>query len=145
MARLGFNIDEYHDQYELLPEGEYNMVITKIDIEENEALREERIVMTLSVLDGEYKNNSVIQYYKIVQPDEKRQTTARNMFAGVVKSALGTSNLPNNDTDILEKKIVNVTIVHREYNGKTYANVGRISPAKPDDNGNKPNYEEVPF
>lgn len=103
------------EQFVLIPEGDYNVTISAVT-EAKTKNEDDMWKLKLTIEDGEYKGKTILT-----------QLVFNDGGYGNIKklySAIFGTKLPKNceTTDILDESVV-VTVVHTEYNGKTYANV----------------------
>ena len=103
------------DQFVLIPEGDYEVTITDVTVSETQK-GDEMWKLKLTIQDGEYKGKTILT-----------QLVFNDGGYGNIKklySAIFGTKLPKNceTSDILDEAVI-VTVVHSEYNGKTYANV----------------------
>lgn len=103
------------DQFVLIPEGDYNVKISSVE-ESKTQKGDEMWKLRLTINEGEYKGKTILT-----------QLVFNDGGYGNIKklySAIFGTKLPNNceTTDILDE-VVCATVVHSDYNGKTYANV----------------------
>ena len=103
------------EQFVLVPEGDYEVTITEVNVSETQK-GDEMWKLKLAINDGEYKGKTL--FTQLVFND--------GGYGNIKKlySAIFGSKLPKNceTSDILDEQVI-VTVVHTEYNGKTYANV----------------------
>lgn len=103
------------EQFTLIPEGDYAVTISTVT-ESETSKGDEMWKLKLTIEDGEYKGKTILT-----------QLVFNDGGYGNIKklySAIFGSKLPKNceTTDILDESVI-VSVVHTEYNGKTYANV----------------------
>lgn len=103
------------EQFVLIPEGDYEVTITEVNESETQK-GDEMWKLKLAISEGEYKGKTILT-----------QLVFNDGGYGNIKklySAIFGAKLPKNceTSDILDEKVI-VTVVHTEYNGKTYANV----------------------
>lgn len=103
------------EQFVLIPEGDYNVTISAVT-EAKTKNEDDMWKLKLTIEDGEYKGKTILT-----------QLVFNDGGYGNIKklySAIFGTKLPKNceTTDILDESVI-VTVVHTEYNGKTYANV----------------------
>lgn len=103
------------EQFTLVPEGDYNVTISAVT-ESKTKSDDDMWKLKLIIDDGEYKGKTILT-----------QLVFNDGGYGNIKklySAIFGTKLPKNceTTDILDESVV-ATVVHSEYNGKTYANV----------------------
>lgn len=103
------------EQFVLIPEGDYNVTISAVT-EAKTKNEDDMWKLKLTIEDGEYKGKTILT-----------QLVFNDGGYGNIKklySAIFGTKLPKNceTTDILDESVI-VTVVHTEYNGKTYANI----------------------
>lgn len=103
------------EQFVLIPEGDYNVTISSVE-ESKTQKGDEMWKLKLTIDDGEYKGKTILT-----------QLVFNDGGYGNIKklySSIFGTKLPKNceTTDILDESVI-VTVVHSDYNGKTYANV----------------------
>ena len=103
------------EQFVLVPEGDYEATITEVNVSTT-SKGDEMWKLKLAINKGEYKGKTL--FTQLVFND--------GGYGNIKKlySAIFGSKLPKNceTTDILDEQVI-VTVIHTEYNGKTYANV----------------------
>lgn len=103
------------EQFMLIPEGDYNVTISSVE-ESKTQKGDEMWKLKLTINDGQYEGKTILT-----------QLVFNDGGYGNIKKLYSTifgSKLPKNceTTDILDESVI-VTVVHSDYNGKTYANV----------------------
>lgn len=103
------------EQFVLIPEGDYNVTISSVE-ESKTQKGDEMWKLKLTIDDGEYKGKTILT-----------QLVFNDGGYGNIKklySSIFGTKLPKNCeiTDVLDESVI-VTVVHSDYNGKTYANV----------------------
>lgn len=103
------------EQFVLIPEGDYNVTISSVE-ESKTQKGDEMWKLKLTIDDGEYKGKTILT-----------QLVFNDGGYGNIKklySSIFGTKLPKNceTTDILDESVI-ATVVHSDYNGKTYANV----------------------
>ena len=113
-------------EFALAPEGSHNSIITKAEIYNN-ANGPDKIIVTFSLESGEEHREFVIPR---IMEGEGFQT-----FANLLAMVSDEDSLPNagafDEQDLVGLECM-IEIKHREYKGKTYANVLKVEePKKP--------------
>ena len=103
------------EQFTLIPEGDYNVTISAVTVSTTKN-NDEMWKLKLTINDGEYQGKTILT-----------QLVFNDGGYGNIKklySAIFGSKLPKvcETSDILDENVI-ATVVHTEYNGKTYANV----------------------
>lgn len=103
------------EQFVLIPEGDYNVTISSVE-ESKTQKGDEMWKLKLTIDDGEYKGKTILT-----------QLVFNDGGYGNIKklySSIFGTKLPKNceTADILDESVI-ATVVHSDYNGKTYANV----------------------
>lgn len=114
MPKINWNAVE-DSQFTLIPEGDYEVKIQSI-IESATQGGDEMWKLTLVIEEGEFKNQKLFTNLVF---SEKGYGNIKKLY-----SAIYGSKLPKvcETTDLLDENVI-VTVVHNQYNGKTYANV----------------------
>lgn len=109
------NWNDVEDSFELIPEGQYVAKIESVEVVQT-AKKDEMWKLKLNIEEGDYKDKKL--FTNLVFND--------GGYGNIKKlySAIFGTKLPKNceTSDIVDEKIT-VTVVHNEYNGRTYANI----------------------
>ena len=80
MARFNFKLDKYKDDggdYELLPDGEYEFMVEKVEEKETKAGTGTYLNCTYSIVGEKYKNRKVFDLMNINNPNEVAERIGR--------------------------------------------------------------------
>lgn len=105
------------DEFPLIPEGNYNVIVSKTDYTTKDSGRES-IDLTLKVLDGQYANRNLFLSVVMAMPEgkdaesEERRKTALNIGEKTLHQILSFSGISAiTDTDELLNKMFSVKVV----------------------------------
>jgi hypothetical protein len=116
MADLGgFNAAEVEDsKFEALPAGEYRAVITESDRKKTKDGTSELLEVKLQIIDGQYKNRSVIDRFNLWNKNPQATTIAQQQFKKVCEAV---NVLKPGDSSALHMRPLMIKVAVREYNG----------------------------
>ena len=123
LSNVGLNpdVEEAGAGFEVLPAGEYSVVITKDEIRDNKAGTGKLIVLSLKVTTGQYTGIDITDYINLTNAN----ATAATIGQGVLKKICGlcSVNYPPNDTAALYGKPMNVKLSIEEFTSNTSGNL----------------------
>jgi len=107
--------------FEPLAKGDYNFVVTNVDYGPNKAGNGALLTMELTV---EGKNEKIFHRFNLEHPNQK----AANIGKSQLKQFCALVNRPklNQPHDLMGSKIKG-NVVHKDFNGETYANIKKFS------------------
>lgn len=103
MAQLSLNTSDYKRKRFVLPAGSYTLAATSAETKEKDGGKT-MLIVTYTVMEGNYEGKNFRQFYNIVHPNERAQTIALEDVAAVTR-AVGKDSIT--DTD----EILNVPFV----------------------------------
>lgn len=103
------------NEFVLLPEGDYTVVIESVEIKQT-TKQDEMWRLKMNITEGQFAGQKIFTNLIF---NEGGYGNIKKLY-----SVIFGSKLPKNceTSDIIDEKIT-VSVVHTEYNGKTYANV----------------------
>ena len=145
---MRFNSDmtgvEENTDFPLLPQGLYSCRVSNVEDGYSQA-GDPMIKVTLEVISGEYVGR--LAFDRILFP--KKGSKAEKIL-GRSKHFLHSIDEPYEGAFVIDSdnwigKKCDVFILHREYEGKTYANVRGYDPIDPETKKKLPGNTEIPF
>jgi hypothetical protein len=116
MADLGgFNAAEVEDsKFEALPAGEYRAVMVESERKKTKDGTGELLQVKLQVVDGPFKNRTVIDRFNLWNKNPQATTIAQQQFKKVCEAV---NVLKPGDSSALHMKPLMIKLAVREYNG----------------------------
>jgi len=105
MARFNFKINDYKDDgdaFDLLPDGEYEFIVEKLELKETKAGTGEYLNCTFSIIGEKFKNRKVFDLMNINNPNETAERIGRGRLHKLAQ-ACGVQDM--DDSDILIDKV----------------------------------------
>ena len=87
MAFFTYDEKAKPDAFDPLPAGVYTVRITNADSKQTKKGDGEYLAVTLTVIEGEYKNRTIIERYNLVNPSEKAERIGNAQFASLRQAA----------------------------------------------------------
>ena len=123
----GFNANEHEDEgFTTIPEGTYDVIVKASERKENSKKTGHILKVTFQIIEGEFKNRTVITNFNMWNQSEQAQKIARSEFANLCKAV--DKPLIQDSSDI-HKIPLQIKIGHRKYDGKVYEDVKAYHPA----------------
>jgi hypothetical protein len=119
--------------FTVLPVGKYKAIITGAELTDNRAGNGTLLVLTLEVIEGQFKGVSFRDNINYRHPDSTTQRIALERKARIGVILLGTPN-PKDTNDILNKPLI-IDVKHTSNGDKTYNNVKQYYPLNGDFEG----------
>jgi hypothetical protein len=116
MADLGgYDATQVKDsEFEALPAGEYRAVITESERKKTKDGTSELLQVKLQIVDGQYKNRTIIDRFNLWNKNPQATTIAQQQFKKVCEAV----NVPKpGDSSALHMKPLMIKLSVREYNG----------------------------
>jgi len=116
MADLGgYDATQVKDsEFEALPAGEYRAVITESERMKTKDGTSELLQVKLQIVDGQYKNRTIIDRFNLWNKNPQATTIAQQQFKKVCEAV----NVPKpGDSSALHMKPLMIKLSVREYNG----------------------------
>ena len=116
MADLGgYDATQVQDsEFEALPAGEYRAVITESERKKTKDGTSELLQVKLQIIDGQYKNRTVIDRFNLWNKNPQATTIAQQQFKKVCEAV----NVPKpGDSSALHMKPLMIKLAVKEYNG----------------------------
>ena len=128
MADLGgFDASQVKDsEFEALPAGEYRAVIAESERKKTKDGASELLQVKLQIVDGPFKNRTVIDRFNLWNKNPEATTIAQQQFKKVCE-ALNISKPP--DSSALHMKPLMIKLAVKEYNGNNQNEVKGYKPA----------------
>ena len=128
MADLGgYDATQVKDsEFEALPAGEYRAVITESERKKTKDGSSELLQVKLQIVDGQYKNRTIIDRFNLWNKSEQARTIAEQQFKKVCEAV----NIPKpGDSSALHMKPLTIKLAVKEYNGNNQNEVKGYKPA----------------
>jgi hypothetical protein len=116
MADLGgYDATQVKDsEFEALPAGEYRAVITESERKKTKDGSSELLQVKLQIVDGQYKNRTIIDRFNLWNKNPQATTIAQQQFKKVCEAV----NVPKpGDSSALHMKPLMIKLAVKEYNG----------------------------
>jgi hypothetical protein len=116
MADLGgYDASQVKDsEFEALPAGEYRAVITESERKKTKDGSSELLQVKLQIIDGQYKNRTIIDRFNLWNKNPQATTIAQQQFKKVCEAV----NVPKpGDSSALHMKPLMIKLAVKEYNG----------------------------
>jgi len=116
MADLGgYDATQVKDsEFEALPAGEYRAVITESERKKTKDGSSELLQVKLQIVDGQYKNRTIIDRFNLWNKNPQATTIAQQQFKKVCEAV----NVPKpGDSSAMHMKPLMIKLSVREYNG----------------------------
>ena len=116
MADLGgFDASQIKDsEFEALPAGEYRAVMTESERKKTKDGASELLQVKLQIIDGPFKNRTVIDRFNLWNKNPEATTIAQQQFKKVCEAL----NIPKPpDSSALHMKPLMIKLAVKEYNG----------------------------
>jgi hypothetical protein len=117
MADLGgYDASQVKDsEFEALPAGEYRAVMTESERKKTKDGASELLQVKLQIVDGPFKNRTVIDRFNLWNKNPEATTIAQQQFKKVCEAL----NIPKPpDSSALHMKPLMIKLAVKEYNGK---------------------------
>jgi len=117
MADLGgYDASQVKDsEFEALPAGEYRAVITESERKKTKDQSSELLQVKLQIIDGPFKNRTVIDRFNLWNKNPQATTIAQQQFKKVCEAV----NVPKpGDSSALHMKPLMIKLAVKEYDGK---------------------------
>jgi len=116
MADLGgYDATQIEDsKFDALPAGEYRAVITESERKKTKDGTGELLQVKLQIVDGQYKNRTVIDRFNLWNKNPQATTIAQQQFKKVCEAV---NVLKPGDSSALHMKPLMIKLAVREYNG----------------------------
>ena len=117
MADLGgFDASQVQDsEYEALPAGEYRAVIADSERKKTKDGASELLQVKLQIVDGPFKNRTVIDRFNLWNKNPEATTIAQQQFKKVCEAL---NIIKPADSSALHMKPLMIKLAVKEYNGK---------------------------
>ena len=117
MADLGgFDASQVKDsEFEALPAGEYRAVIAESERKKTKDGASELLQVKLQIVDGPFKNRTVIDRFNLWNKNPEATTIAQQQFKKVCEAL---SIIKPADSSALHMKPLMIKLAVKEYNGK---------------------------
>jgi len=124
MARFKFKLDDYEkdgDGFELLPTGEYDFIVEKVEEKETKAGTGTYLNCTYSIVGEKYENRKVFDLININNPSEVAERIGRGRLHKLAL-ACGCVDMEDSD-DLIDKVFTGIVAVKKGTGGYEDKNV----------------------
>lgn len=105
LDNINFNEYEEMQEFELIPEGTYNAVVSNSEVIDLKNNRGKALKMEFTLADGTYKNRKLWNVYSLWHVDNEIARFGRSAFATLCKAALGHAN-PRKSEELHQRMVV---------------------------------------
>ena len=122
LSNVGLNpdVEAAGDGFEVLPQGEYTVVITNDEVKDNKKGNGKLIVLDMKVVEGQYTGSNLKDHINLTNPNQD----AAKIGQGVLKKVCELCGVayPPADTTALYGKKMNVKVVVDSFTSNTSGN-----------------------